>query len=105
MRNFDRRNGAKPNFKKGQRRACKNYGHNLRDCRLIAPSLAMRNFEKDQPKLCQQILQNHVTSKTEDYRRTIIRTMQTMGILNDDEIPDYYMDDDEIMDIPAVNRV
>ena len=65
----------------------------------------MKNFEKDQPKLCQEILQNHVNSNTEDYRRTIIRTMQTMGVLDGDEDSDYYMDDEDLMDIPTINKV
>lgn len=103
-RDFDRRNGGK--FKnKGQCRACKIYGHSLRDCRLIAPYLAMKNFEKDNPKLCKDILQNHIQNNTEDYKRTIIRTMQTMGILNDDEDSDYYLDNEDILDIPSVNKV
>ena len=92
--NFDRRNGAKSKFSKGQCRACKIYGHRLKDCRLIAPFLAMKIFEKEQPKLCQDILNNHITSNTEDYKHIIIRTMQTMGVFNDDVDLDDYMDSD-----------
>ena len=65
----------------------------------------MKNFEKDQPKLCQTILQNHITSNTEDYKRTIIRTMQTMGVLSDGEDSDSYLENDELLDVPIVNSI
>ena len=56
--------------------------------------MAMKIFEKEQPKLCQDILNNHITSNTEDYKHIIIRTMQTMGVFNDDVDLDDYMDSD-----------
>ena len=65
----------------------------------------MKNFEKEQPKLCLEILQNHITSNTEEYRRTIIFSVQTLGNLNGDEDSDYYVKDDELLDIPLINRL
>ena len=31
--------------------------------------------------------------------------MQTMGVLNDDEDSDHFLDDDEILDIPTINTM
>ena len=55
--------------------------------------------------MCKQILENHISINTEEHKRTIIRTMQTTGILDDDEDSDSYMDMEEIIHTPVVNRV
>ena len=65
----------------------------------------MKKFEKEQPKLCQDILNNHINSNTEDYKRIIIRTMQTMGVLNDDVDSEDYMESDEILDIHTIKKI
>ena len=65
----------------------------------------MTQFVKDKPKLCTQILQNHITSNTEEQKRTFIRSMQTVGVFDDDEDSDEYLDADEVIYSPIVNKI
>ena len=99
------KSAAKQKFTKGQCNACKIYGHHIRDCRFIVPHLAMQAFMKNQPQMCKQILDNHISINTEEHKRTIVRTMQTTGLLDDDEESDSYIDMEEIIHTPVVNRV
>ena len=87
---FPNSNGAKPKFEKIQCNACKLYGHYVRNCRLIATYLAMNEFSKNNPLVCSRILENHVTVNTEEHKRTIVRTMQLTGVLDDEEDSDSY---------------
>ena len=102
---FSQKSAAKQKFTKGQCNACKIYGHHVRDCRFIAPHLAMQSFMKNQPQMCKQILENHISTNTEEHKRTIIRTMQLTGVLDDEEDSDSYMDMDEIIHTPTVNKI
>ena len=102
---FSQKSTAKQKFTKGQCNACKIYGHHVRDCRFIAPHLAMQSFMKNQPQMCKQILDNHISTNTEEHKRTIIRTMQLTGVLDDEEDSDSYMDMDEIIHTPTVNKI
>ena len=89
---FTNTNGAKTKFEKIQCNACKSYGHNVRNCRLIATHLAMNEFSKNNPTVCSRILENHITVNTEENKRTIVRTMQLTGVLDDEEDSDSYLD-------------
>lgn len=104
-RRFSPRYPANQKFSKGQCTACKIYGHTIQDCRLIAPHIAMGNFVKNNPKICTEILSNHIASNTVEHKRTIVRTMQTMGILDEDADSDSFLDQEEIVDTPTVNRI
>ena len=100
-----RRSPAKGKFTKGQCAACKIYGHHVKDCRFIAPHLAMGDFIKKNPSICTEILNAHIANNTVEHKRTIVRTMQTMGIFDDDVDSDTYLDHDDIIDMPTVNQV
>ena len=54
--------------------------------------------------MCKQILDNHININTEEHKHTIVRTMQHTGVLDDDDY-DSYMDMDETIHTPVVNRV
>ena len=72
---FSPKSAAKQKFTKGQCNACKIYGHHVRDCRFIAPHLVIQVFMKNQPEMCKQILDNHISINTVEHKHTIIRTM------------------------------
>ena len=50
-------------------------------------------------------MKNHIVSNTVEHKHTIVRTMQTMGIFNEDEDSDTFLDQDEIVDTPPVNKI
>ena len=102
---FSPRSPASRKFSKGQCAACKIYGHHVKDCRFIAPHIAMGNFVKKNPDMCNEILSNHIASNTVEHKRTIVRTMQTMGIFDEDEDSDSFLDHDDIVETPTVNKI
>ena len=102
---FSNTNGAKPKFERIQCNACKLYGHNVRNCRLIATHLAMADFSKQNQMVCKKILENHIAINTEDHKRTIVRTMQLTGVLDDEEDSDSFLDMEEIIHTPIVNKI
>ena len=81
------------------------YGHNVQNCRLIATHLAMNEFSEDNPLVCSRILENHITVNTEEHKRTIVRTMQLTGMLDDEEDSDSYLDIEESIDTPVVYKI
>ena len=99
------RSPANSKFFKGQCTACKIYGHNIKDCRFIAPHIAMARFMKQNPQTCDEILSHHISSNTVEHKRTIVRTMQTMGFFDEDADSDTFLDDDNIVDTPVVNKI
>ena len=50
-------------------------------------------------------MKNHIVSNTVEHKHTIVRTMQTMGIFNEDEDSDTFLDQDEIVDTPTINKI
>ena len=60
---------------------------------------------QNQPQLCKQILSNHISTNTEEHKRTIVRTMRQTGVLDDDEDSDSFMDMYEFINTPIVNKV
>ena len=102
---YSPKSAAKQKFTKGQCNTCKIYGHNVRDCRFIAPQLAIQSFMKNQPQMCKQILENHISTITEEHKRTIVCTMQITRVLDDDEDSDSNMDMDKIIHTPTVNKI
>ena len=104
-RKFSSQFPANPKFSKGQCSACKIYGHHIKDCRFIAPHIAMANFVKQNPTTCTEILKNHIASNTVEHKKTIVRTMQTMGIFDEDADSDTFLDQEEIVDTPTVNKI
>ena len=81
------------------------HGHNVRNCRLIATHLAMNEFSKNNHTVCSRILENHITVNREEHKRTIVRTMQLTDVLDDEEDSDSYLDMEEIIDTPVVNKI
>ncbi len=65
----------------------------------------MGNFVKQNPTICTEILNNHIASNTVEYKCTIVRTMQTMGIFDEDADSDTFLDQEEIVDTPMVNKI
>ncbi len=102
---FSNRLPANSKFYKGQCKACQIYGHNIKDCRFIAPHIAMTNFMKLNPENCTEILSHHVATNTVEHKHTIVRTMQTMGIFDDTADSDTFLDDDDIVETPVVNKI
>ena len=96
---------AKQKFTKGQCDACKVFGHHVRDCRHIAKHLAMAKFASTKPKLCAQILQNHVNTNTEEQKRIFVRSMQTFGVFDDTADSDEFLDAEEVIHSPIVNKI
>ena len=96
---------SKQKFTKGQCAACKLFGHHLRDCRHIAKHLAMIKFALNKPKLCEQILQNHITTNTEEQKRIFAHSMQTIAVFDDAEDSDEFLQADEIVHSPVVNKI
>ena len=105
LKKYSFRSPATPKFSKGQCAACKIYGHHIKDCRFIAPHIAMENFVKQNPQVCTEILNSHIANNTVEHKRTIVRTMQTMGIFDEDTDSDNYLDNEEIVDTPVVNKI
>ena len=95
----------KQKFTKGQCDACKLFGHHVRDCRHIAKHLAMTKFANEKPKLCEQILRNHINTNTVEHKRTIVRSMQTFGLFNADDDSDEFLDVDAVINSPVVNTI
>ena len=65
----------------------------------------MGNFVKKNPYICNEILNNHIASNTIEHNRTIVRMTQTMGIFDEDEDSDAFLDHEDIVDTPTFNRI
>ena len=65
----------------------------------------MENFVKENPQICTEILNSHITNNIVEHKRTIMHTMQTMGIFDKDTDSDNYLDNEEIVDTPVVNKI
>ena len=95
----------KQKFTKGQCDACKLFGHHVRDCRHIAKHLAMTTFATEKPKLCEQILRNHINTNTIEHKRTIVQSMQTFGLFNAEDDSDEFLDVDAVINSPVVSTI
>ena len=65
----------------------------------------MADFSKQNQMVCKKILENHIAINTEDHKRTIVRTMQLTGVLDDEEDSDSFLDMEEIIHTPIVNKI
>ena len=43
----------------------------------------MSKFATDKPKLCEQILQNHISTNTEEQKQTFVRSMQRFRVFDE----------------------
>ena len=62
----------------------------------------MGNFVKQNPQTYADILNSHIANNTVEHKRTIVRTIQIMGIFDEDADSDNYLDNEEIVDTPVV---
>ena len=65
----------------------------------------MGNFVKQNPQTYADILNSHIANNTVEHKRTIVRTIQIMGIFDEDADSDNYLDNEEIVDTPVVNKI
>ena len=77
----------------------------MKDCRFIASHIAMEEFVKKNLLICREILHNNEANNTVEHKHTIVRTMQTMGIFDEDADLDTFLDHDDIVETPTVNKI
>ena len=96
---------AKQKFTKGQCAACQIFGHHVRGCCHIAKHLAIAKFAQEKPKICQKILRNHIAVNTEEQKKVFVRSMQSVGIFDEDEDSDDFLDAAEVIHSPVVHKI
>ena len=66
--------------------ACKSFGHKSSECNLVGRVLAIMDLKERNPTICKRILTTHTEKNTPEKRLAIIKTLQTINVL-DDNIP------------------
>ena len=57
----------------------------------------MSKFATDKPKLCEQILQNHISTNTEEQKQTFVRSMQRFRVFDENA--------DKVINSHIVNQI
>ena len=65
--------------------ACKTFGHRVHDCTLLPKVLAILQFANKEKETCSKILQKYTSFNTVDNKKAIVRALQQIGQMEDDD--------------------